>query len=110
MPDISSGVDKAKFKMKVRRFLEQQRDHITLMKVKRGEALTKQDLSELERFLVENGVADETSMHGLADEGGLGRFLRSLTRLDRDAARGAFSGFVEGMSFQQTRRSSWIWS
>ena len=94
MPDIGSGVDKAKFKMKVRRFLEQQRDHITLMKVKRGEALTKQDLSELERFLVENGVADEISMNGLADEGGLGRFLRSLTGLDRGAAKGAFSAFV----------------
>lgn len=94
MPDIGSGVDKAKFKMKVRRFLEQQRDHITLMKVKRGEALTKQDLSELERFLVENGVADETSLNGLAEEGGLGRFLRSLTGLDRGAAKEAFSAFV----------------
>ena len=94
MPDIGSGVDKAKFKMKVRRFLEQQRDHITLMKVKRGEALTKQDLSELERFLVENGVADETSLNDLAEEGGLGRFLRSLTGLDRGAAKKAFSAFV----------------
>ena len=94
MPDIGGGVDKAKFKMKVRRFLEQQRDHITLMKVKRGEALTKQDLSELERFLVENGVADETSLEGLAEEGGLGRFLRSLTGLDRGAAKDAFSVFV----------------
>ncbi|WP_394198541.1 DEAD/DEAH box helicase family protein [Litoreibacter albidus] len=94
MPDIGSGVDKAKFKMKVRRFLEQQRDHITLMKVKRGEALTKQDLSELERFLVENGVADETSLNDLAEEGGLGRFLRSLTGLNRGAAKEAFSEFV----------------
>lgn len=94
MPDIGSGVDKARFKMKVRRFLEEQRDHITLAKVKRGEPLTKQDLLELERFLLENGVADQETMRSFTEEGGLGRFLRSLTGLDRGAAKGAFSAFV----------------
>lgn len=94
MPDVGSGVDKARFKMKVRRFLDQQRSHITLIKVKRGEALTKQDLAELERFLLEHGVVDEETIGSLADEGGLGRFLRSLTGLDRGAAKDAFSTFV----------------
>lgn len=94
MPDVGSGVDKARFKMKVRRFLDQQRNHITLIKVKRGEVLTKQDLAELERFLLEHGVADEETMGSLAEEGGVGRFLRSLTGLDRSAAKDAFSAFV----------------
>lgn len=94
MPEVGSGVDKARFKMKVRRFIELHRDHITLIKVRRGEALTKQDLDELERILIEQEVADDALISDLAGEGGLGRFLRSLTGLDRAAAKQAFSTFV----------------
>ena len=32
MPEVGSGVDKARFKMKMRRFVEEHRDHITLIK------------------------------------------------------------------------------
>ncbi|WP_417463084.1 DEAD/DEAH box helicase family protein [Kordiimonas sp.] len=94
MPEVGSGVDKAQFKMKVRRFIEQHSDHITLIKVRRGEALTRQDLDELERILIEQEIANDTAIAGLADDGGLGRFLRSLTGLDRIAAKAAFSAFV----------------
>jgi type I restriction enzyme R subunit len=94
MPDIGKGVDKARFKMKVRRFVDQHRDHITLIKVRRGEALTKQDLDELSRIFVDQGIADELALSALQDEGGLGVFLRSLTGLDRAAAKAAFSTFV----------------
>ncbi|MFW8636743.1 DEAD/DEAH box helicase family protein [Cribrihabitans pelagius] len=94
MPEVGSGVDKARFKMKVRRFIEQHKDHITLIKVRRGEALTKQDIDELERILIEQEVADDAIISDLAGEGGLGRFLRSLTGLDRAAAKEAFSTFV----------------
>ncbi|WP_282169091.1 DEAD/DEAH box helicase family protein [Ruegeria atlantica] len=94
MPDVGSGVDKALFKMKVRRFLEQHRDHITLIKVRRGEPLTSQDINELERILIDQDIADEKLIEELADDGGLGCFLRSLTGLDRAAAKQAFSTFV----------------
>ncbi|MEY8837661.1 type I restriction-modification enzyme R subunit C-terminal domain-containing protein, partial [Cribrihabitans sp. XS_ASV171] len=94
MPEVGSGVDKAAFKMKVRRFIEQHSDHITLIKVRRGEPLTRQDLDELQRILIEQQIADDALLAGLADEGGLGRFLRSLTGLDRAAAKEAFSTFV----------------
>lgn len=94
MPEVGSGVDKARFKMKVRQFIEAHKDHITLIKVRRGEALTKQDLEELERILIEQQIADGDIIKGLQEEGGLGRFLRSLTGLDRSAAKEAFSQFV----------------
>jgi len=94
MPDIGSGVDKARFKMKVRRFVDDHRDHITLSKLRRGEPLTGMDLAELERILLEQNVADAKALAGLIDEGGLGRFLRSLTGLDRTAAKQAFSAFA----------------
>ena len=94
MPEVGSGVDKARFKMKMRRFVEEHRDHITLIKVRRGQTLTKQDLNELEVILRDQGVADDEHLNQLKDDGGLGLFLRSLTGLDKSAAKDAFSKFV----------------
>ena len=94
MPEVGSGVDKARFKMKMRRFVEEHRDHITLIKVRRGEALTKQDLQELEAILRAEGVADDEHLNQLNEDGGLALFLRSLTGLDKSAAKDAFSKFV----------------
>ncbi|WP_432766717.1 type I restriction-modification enzyme R subunit C-terminal domain-containing protein [Ponticoccus alexandrii] len=87
-------VDKARSKMKVRRFIDGHGDHITLITIRRGEALTKQDLEELLRILIEQEIADGTLIADLQDEGCLGGFLRSLTGLDKAAAKEAFSAFV----------------
>ncbi|PWJ10684.1 hypothetical protein [Jannaschia seohaensis] len=53
LPNVGSGVDKGRFKMKVRRFIEAHRDHITLIKLRKAEPLAAQDLEELERFFLE---------------------------------------------------------
>lgn len=96
LPQIGGGLDKARFKMKARQFVEQHRDHLTMNKLRRGQQLTPQDLEELERILIASGVADETGIAALRAEGGVGRFLRSLTGLDRAAAKEAFSSFTSG--------------
>lgn len=80
--------------MKVRRFIEEHRDHITLIKLRKAEPLTSQDLEELERFFFEQGIAAPEDLEAIKAEQGLGRFLRSLTGLDRAAAKEAFSGFI----------------
>ena len=94
MTDVGSGVDKARFKMKVRQFIQEHDDHITLIKLRRAEQLTKKDLEELGRILIEHGVADEAFLEGLEAEGGIAQFLRSLTGLDKAATKEAFSEFV----------------
>jgi type I restriction enzyme R subunit len=94
MPEVGSGVDKARFKLKMRRFVEGHRNHITIIKVRRGEPLTQQDLDELEVILRDQGVADDASLTQLEQSGGLALFLRSLTGLDKSTAKGAFSKFV----------------
>jgi type I restriction enzyme R subunit len=53
------------------------------------------DVAELERIFLEAGV-NETSLTALRADGGLGRFVRSLVGLDREAAKLAFAGFLEG--------------
>jgi type I restriction enzyme R subunit len=94
LPNVGSGVDKGRFKMKVRRFIEAHKDHITLIKLRKAEPLTAQDLNELERFFLEQGIAAPEDLEAIKAEQGLGRFLRSLTGLDRAAAKEAFSGFI----------------
>lgn len=94
LPNVGSGVDKGRFKMKVRRFIEDHRDHITLIKLRKAEPLTPQDLEELERFFLEQGIAAPEDLEAIKAEQGLGRFLRSLTGLDRAAAKEAFSDFT----------------
>ena len=96
LPDIGNGTDKARFNMKVRHFLQQHGDHITLQKLRRNEQLTAQDLEELERIFVEEGIADSAELERIREEGGLGVFIRSLVGLDREAAKQAFSSFMDG--------------
>jgi len=96
LPDIGNGTDKARFMMKVRHFLQEHGDHITLQKLRRNEQLTKQDIKELERIFIEEGLADDAELEGIRNDGGLGIFIRSLIGLDREAAKQAFSSFIDG--------------
>ena len=96
LPDIGNGTDKARFIMKVRHFLRQHGEHITLQKLRRNEQLTKQDIEELERIFLEENVADDAELDRIRSEGGLGLFIRSLVGLDREAAKKALSNFMDG--------------
>lgn len=62
--------------------------------MRRAEQLTQSDLDELERMFLEEGVSDENRLAKLREEGGLGRFLRSLAGLDRQASKEAFSNLA----------------
>jgi type I restriction enzyme, R subunit len=96
LPNIGAGTDKARFLMKVRHFLTQHENHITIQKLRRNEQLTPQDLAELERMFVAESVASSEDLERIRSEGGLGLFVRSLVGLDREAAKQAMAGFVSG--------------
>ncbi len=93
---VAPGMDKLRFTMKVRRFLEKHKDHIALLKLRRAEQLTPTDLSELEKMFQTEGVPVTDGAQEITQAGGLGLFLRSLTGLDRKAAKQAFSALTEG--------------
>ena len=97
--DAGVGTDKARFQMKVRHFLKQHSNHIAIQKLRRNEQLTSQDLAELERIMVEEAGASATELAEVQVAGGLGLFVRSLIGLERDAAKAAFAGFIEGQNF-----------
>lgn len=87
----------ARFKEKVRQFLKEQEDHLTIRKLRTNLALTPTDLAELERILVESGTGTPEEVEKAKTESaGLGLFVRGLVGLDRAAAQQAFSVFLNG--------------
>lgn len=64
--------------------------------MRRNEQLTPTDLTELERIFQDEGVASVEDLDRIRGEGGIGRFIRSLVGLEREAAKEALAGFMAG--------------
>lgn len=96
-PDIAPGLDYERFKQKARQFLRQHENHVAVQKLRLNQPLTPTDLAELERMLLEAGVANENLLAAAKNESeGLGLFVRSLVGLEREAAKKAFDRFLTG--------------
>jgi type I restriction enzyme, R subunit len=84
-----------RFRAKARQFLLAHENHITIHKLRFNQALTATDLSELERILLEAGIAKDADLaQAKQTSQGLGLFIRSLVGLDREAAKQAFGLFL----------------
>lgn len=93
-----------RFREKARAFLREHEDHVTIRKLRTNRPLTRSDLDELERMLGETGVGDALSIEKAKKESeGLGLFVRSLVGLDREAAKGAFAGFLDGRTLNASQ-------
>lgn len=89
------------FRAKARRFLREHENHIAIHKLRMNEPLTKSDLDELEKILLENGVGSADEIQKAAEENeGLGLFVRSLIGMDREAAKRALGAFTAGKTFR----------
>lgn len=96
LPAADVGTDRVRFQMKAQAFLKRHLDHLTIQKLRRNERLTPQDLTELERILVEQVGATDADLEEARAAGGLGLFVRSLVGLERDAAKAALADFLSG--------------
>ncbi len=96
LPQVSTGLNLAKFKEKARQFLKAHESHLALQRLRRNQPLTPTDLQELERMLVEAGGSKALIDQAREKSHGLGLFIRSLVGLDREAAMEAFSTFLQG--------------
>lgn len=93
--EIRVGADFERFREKARAYLREHEDHLALQRLRRNLPLTQTDIEELERMLAEAGIGSPEDLERASSEaGGLGRFIRSLVGLDRDAATNALAGFV----------------
>jgi type I restriction enzyme R subunit len=98
LPQIGA-VDFNRFKRKTRHWLLEHEDNLTLQKLRRAKPLTKVDLDQLARLLVQDGIGDQSQIETATElSHGLGRFIRSLVGLERDSVAEAFSTFVSEAS------------
>lgn len=96
LPQVTAGLNMAKFKEKARVFLKAHESHISLQRLRRNQPLTATDLVELEKMLIEAGGSTELIGEAKEKSHGLGLFIRSLVGLDHEAAMQAFSEFING--------------
>ncbi len=97
LPGFGQGADYAKFRAKAQAFLRAHQDHVAIRKLRMNKALTTADLAELQRMLADSGTGAAEDIRRAAEEAhGLGLFVRSLVGLDRQAAKEALAGFLNG--------------
>lgn len=97
LPGFEAPEGYERFRTKARAFLRHYQHHLTLHKVRSNRALTPTDLTELEEMLRKSGAgADSEIERAKTESHGLGLFVRSLVGLDREAAKAAFAGFLNG--------------
>jgi type I restriction enzyme R subunit len=106
MPKLPGASDFVRFQEKVRLFLREYENELVLIKLRRNEPLTEQDLERLRDLMLEFGVGTRADVQRAADAAhGLGLFIRSLVGLDEIAARDAVDEFIQGraLSVDQLR-------
>jgi type I restriction enzyme R subunit len=96
LPQVTAGLNMAKFKEKARQFLKAHESHLALQRLRRNQPLTPTDLIELEKMLMDAGGSKALIDEAREKSHGLGIFIRSLVGLDREAAMQAFSTFLQG--------------
>lgn len=98
LPGVTPGLDRERFRAKAAAYLRAHESNIALQRLRRNRQLTDEDLSALERMLLEVGDASAVSSAASA-AGGLGVFVRSLVGLDRAAAQEAFAAFLDSSRY-----------
>jgi type I restriction enzyme, R subunit len=96
LPQVTAGLNMAKFKDKARVFLKAHESHLSLQRLRRNQPLTPTDLAELEKMLVQAGGSPKLIHEAKEKSHGLGIFIRSLVGLEHEAAMQAFSEFISG--------------
>jgi len=94
--ELAKADDFERFRRKARAFLADHQADAAIDKIRRNELITADDISELQRVLVESGVGSQADIdRARAEAGSMGLFIRRLVGLDRGAAKSAFSGFLD---------------
>ena len=79
-------------------------DTLSLRKVYNNFPLTETDIDDLRRIIHEAAAGTaEDEQRAAQEAGGFGVFIRSLVGLDRNAAKEAFAGFLDGKQFNATQ-------
>jgi type I restriction enzyme R subunit len=101
LPGFTASDGFTRFREKARQFLREHADHLSIRKLRTNAQLTPADLAELERMLAAAGIGTAADVERAKQESrGLGLFVRSLVGLEREAAKDALSGFMQGKTLR----------
>ena len=101
---FDGGPDYERFLRKVRVYVIERKDTLSLRKVYYNFPLTETDIDDLRRIIHEAAVGTfEDEQRAAQEAGGFGMFIRSLVGLDRNAAKEAFASFLNGKRFNATQ-------
>ena len=102
---LVSATSSVQYKKKVMNFLIAHEDHIVLHKLKHNVPITPTDIDELKRLLFETGDVGtrDDFEQAFGKQEHLGLFIRSLVGLDREAAKRAFSDYLNEHRFNSSQ-------
>ena len=91
------GINLAQYRKKTELYIQDHQDQITIQKLKRNKPITQADLDVLEGLLLDaSGMSDVKEYRGkVLEDKPLGTFIRELVGLDMNAAKEAFSDFLD---------------
>ena len=98
---IAGGLALEKHDKRVRAFLESQKNHPTIAKLRHNQPLDAADVNELDRMLFEaSGFASRAEFESyFGEQPQLGCLVRNIIGLDREAAKAAFGPFLNNSQF-----------
>ena len=98
---VPSSVDVVQYRKKVMAFLNAQREHPAILKLRFNEPVTPSDVQALEKLLYELGGegSQEKFERTYGKPVNLGTFIRKLVGLDREAAKKAFGKYLAGTQY-----------
>lgn len=93
----SPAINLVQYRKKTEMYIKDHQDQMTIQKLKRNMPITQTDLDVLEGLLLEaSGASDvEEYREKVLDKKPLGTFIRELVGLDMNAAKEAFSDFLD---------------
>ncbi|MBE5393668.1 DEAD/DEAH box helicase family protein [Brevibacillus borstelensis] len=90
------------YKLKVNRYIENNRDHLTIHKLRHNIPLTASDYESLERIFTGELGTEEDYKREFKDTP-FGLLVRKIAKMDHDAAMAAFSAFINDQSLNQAQ-------
>ncbi|MCA1702841.1 MAG: restriction endonuclease subunit R, partial [Actinobacteria bacterium] len=98
--ELATADDFERFRRKARSFLREHAAEAVIEKIHRNRPITRDDLAELQRILLDSGIGTAADVErAMAEAGGFGLFIRGLVGLDRGAAKEAFGEFLDATRF-----------
>lgn len=93
----ATHIDLEQYRKKTERYIQEHQDHLTIQKIKRNKPITPIDLDILEGLLFDaSGMTERDAYREkVLESKPLGNFIRELVGMDREAAKAAFSGFLD---------------